>query len=949
MFLIPFIQDNELRGVAKELLADIRASRFESVLRSECARSLLGSGNSGNEPPTKSSTEGWTARVRSRIASKLILDHDTQRETRQQILLVGLAALHALLQANVTGPPLAWRLEDVCLSDVDESDRREVKQTLIANLSEDGEAAYHLTPHIELFSIAHVLITEPAVCVQETPFVWARLRVNFVHQQLLNEISPTIQAAIYQDISVLDSSVLGSTSTFDSDVKVLYLLERAAINTLHGFDKKAKEDIAQATELRRFQYVLTGRLGKRTKFQQTDISQLVVLAKSYGQAPAEIKGEIASGKTQNTSQTSKPQNLDLNDDTLLESISFTELNSNPRIIEDVPTALANLDPANQPVLEPLDAIILLSLASSITNTSPQDGLTREETLPYATRVLEGGSTNWQIYTQALLLRSRIEGYKSRTVERGVLQMQVLVDQIIAETKGSGSNNANTVDSSATFLPQPKNSESAPASERLLYLYQLASPFTWTLEAELASRWVALGGLRTALEIFERLEMWAEAALCWAATEREDRACQIVRRQLYQQSNTESISSETDGVKEEYEGNEVSALPNDAPRLFCILGDIEKEPKHYERAWEISNKRYARAQRSLGKHYLKVRDLDKADEAYSKSLSIHPQNAPAWFALGCIRLETMDWKGAVHAFSRCVQVEDEDAEAWSNLAVALLRMPVDQEIAAVPSGLDEELVTEKVDPQKHKKEAFVALKRATAIKRDSYRIWQNVLNVAATLTPPPYSDIIIAQQRLIELRSKTEGEGCVDTEVLEGILAHVIAMGESTNGANGTDTAEPTRAKHGLEKMLSDLIQKQVIPLITQSRRLWQLVAKLAIHQNRLSSALDAYEKAWRATLNKPGWDDGSTAAGSVSNGSNVSSVDKAWEKVKDSTIELVDAYESLGEKEVTEGLGTGSGELVCKNWRYKARMAIKTVSSRRTKAGFEDLEMLTERIEALKS
>src|SRR5204862_7704432 len=128
----------------------------------------------------------------------------------------------------------------------------------------------------------------------------------------------------------------------------------------------------------------------------------------------------------------------------------------------LPPSLAALDPSSQAMLQPLDSIILLLLASTITNTDPADGLTREETLPYATRVLEGGSSNWQVYTQALLLRSRIEGYRSRTIERGLLQLQALVDQVIADTaNGEQATEGQDGESAAnTFLPKAKESESA---------------------------------------------------------------------------------------------------------------------------------------------------------------------------------------------------------------------------------------------------------------------------------------------------------------------------------------------------------------------------------------------------------------------------------------------------------------------------------------------------------
>ena len=61
-------------------------------------------------------------------------------------------------------------------------------------------------------------------------------------------------------------------------------------------------------------------------------------------------------------------------------------------------------------------------------------------------------------------------------------------------------------------------------------------------------------------------------------------------------------------------------------------------------------------------------------------------------------------------------------------------------------------------------------------------------------------------------------------------------------------------------MLIDLVQKRITPLITSSRRLWLLTAKLSLHLQRPSATLAAYEKAWRVTLNHPGWESGTKEA-----------------------------------------------------------------------------------------
>jgi hypothetical protein len=63
--------------------------------------------------------------------------------------------------------------------------------------------------------------------------------------------------------------------------------------------------------------------------------------------------------------------------------------------------------------------------------------------------------NWMIYTMALLLRSRLESNRSRTVERSVLQLQALVDQFPLE-------------------------ESSVA-EKLLYIFCIDIPAKWEME------------------------------------------------------------------------------------------------------------------------------------------------------------------------------------------------------------------------------------------------------------------------------------------------------------------------------------------------------------------------------------------------------------------------------------------------------------------------------------
>ncbi|KAF2713119.1 protein prenylyltransferase [Pleomassaria siparia CBS 279.74] len=823
--------------------------------------------------------------------------------------VVAIAALSAFLQSTVTGPILPFISANVILpADIsaNATSLASVRTNLISSLGADGVAAYKLTPNIELLCLADSILVCPPIRKNIEASTWAKVRVNFLHQRLLSEVAPSLQSSIYEDLGSLERQILSSESkTSTEDLRIHFLLERAAIHTHHGFDKKAKTDLDQATSERKFEYVLTGMLGKRTKFQEKDYSQLLVLARS---ADSESKST--------PTEALKPTNLELNDDTLHESIVYTS--DNAKGDASIPAALASLDPANQPLLEPLDSVILLSQASAVTNTNPADGITREQTLPYATRVLEGGSSNWQIYTQALLVRSRIEGYKSRTTERGLLQLQALVDQVIAETTEGNTTEGGDTDTQVTsFLPKAKEGEAAPVDERLRYIFPLSSPYRWELEAELAARWVTLGGLRSALEIYERLEMWAEAALCWAATEKEDKAKKIVKRQLFHA--TDGNDDTADLEEEKWEGAERDPPPAEAPRLYCILGDIENDLAMYDKAWEVSGRRYARAQRELGRRYYALHAYEKAAEAYRLSLKINALNHSAWFALGCTYLELLQFKNAVEAFSRCVQLDDQDAEAWSNLAAALLHL------RPKPKNGEEDTAPGDRITNHPRQDALKAFKRAATLKHDNARIWLNVLTVAASTNPPSWSDVVTAQRNVCELRGKTEGEKCIDEEILDLLVRHTIQEEGSS---------DVTRA--GLPHMVSELVEKHIKPLITVSPKLWTILSTLYIHTNRPSSALECVEKAWRALTSQPNWENGS---------------EERWNAVVDQTIDLVDAYESLGPRERTEGLAAGSGETVAKDWKFKARSAVRSVMGKGKEnwVDGEGWERLVGRLEDLKS
>jgi hypothetical protein len=156
-------------------------------------------------------------------------------------------------------------------------------------------------------------------------------------------------------------------------------------------------------------------------------------------------------------------------------------------------------------------------------------------------------------------------------------------------------------------------------------------------------------------------------------------------------------------------------------------------------------------------------------------------------------------------------------------------------------------------------------------------------------------------RIIELRRDSIGEKAIDVDVLEMLVRHIITSDLNSDNPTGYDPKKP-----GLQKMVVELVEKDVVPLITKDGRLWKIFAKLALWRKRPRDALDAEEKAWRTVNSRPSITD---------------ATEKEWDELVDATIDLVDAYQSLGDMERTEGLG--AGEPVAKDWRFKARTTVR--------------------------
>lgn len=119
--------------------------------------------------------------------------------------------------------------------------------------------------------------------------------------------------------------------------------------------------------------------------------------------------------------------------------------------------------------------------------------------------------------------------------------------------------------------------------------------------------MAAGLLDSAVPIFESLEAWDKLATAYRLANRPLQAETVIRERLTEEP--------------------------DSPKLLCAMGDLTKDVEWFERAWEVSGKRYARAMRSLGRVHLGRQNLEKAAECFNAALALNALYPDSWFSLG----------------------------------------------------------------------------------------------------------------------------------------------------------------------------------------------------------------------------------------------------------------------------------------------------------------------------
>ncbi|KAJ8418305.1 hypothetical protein AAFF_G00140140 [Aldrovandia affinis] len=335
------------------LLESLLEGNFEGVLMSPAVLDILGGESNNGER-----IEAYLERHFLAYLTDATEDDKTEREMVLYVLAV--ACLHLFAQSNWTGPPVSVHTQDflppALLHPLSEPQALTV--AILSSLVLDGESVYSLVSNPFLLILARVLLVSCGEKLESFQLLpWWTLRYVALHQQSSME-------------RVLKSEALFTNETH-RNLAIQFHLECGYTCLTYYEYRPAKEHFQQARELSRLDINVTGALGKRTRFQENFLAQLILDVQRQEGTP------LPEGNLTHTPTPLEglPKDHDLGDDTVL---------NNVRLAEPEEHQLPDLSAEEQAVI--------LGVCTDFQKNNPVHKLTEEELLAF-TSLPDSMSTN----------------------------------------------------------------------------------------------------------------------------------------------------------------------------------------------------------------------------------------------------------------------------------------------------------------------------------------------------------------------------------------------------------------------------------------------------------------------------------------------------------------------------------------------------------------------------
>ena len=102
-------------------------------------------------------------------------------------------------------------------------------------------------------------------------------------------------------------------------------------------------------------------------------------------------------------------------------------------------------------------------------------------------------------------------------------------------------------------------------------------------------------------------------------------------------------------------------------LMCLIGEMKQDHTWFQKAWDDSKGKCAKAMRNLGRYYFFENKFQESADCFAKCLAINKLYPDIWFTQGCAYMRLEDFKKAIFSFGNVVSIDERKTEAWANIA------------------------------------------------------------------------------------------------------------------------------------------------------------------------------------------------------------------------------------------------------------------------------------------
>ncbi|CAF0750035.1 unnamed protein product [Adineta steineri] len=450
---------------------------------------------------------------------------------------------------------------------------------------------------------------------------WWTMRTLFTHQKMLEERSMTLCDNIQRSIDKL----LAYQSEMNKTQQILFFIEMAYASQYYYNWKQVETAKTKIIELSGLEINLTGQLGKRTRYQLNNTSQLLLDI-----TRKDLQQTSTNNNKTNDETLVLPKNLALNDDVVLNQIQFENESDNQNL-----TIQLNV----------IEQLALLLIISDRQVNNPRHEITTEEQLAFLTYIL-ARPINWCIQTCSLTFRCQHETESSRKIERTLLQLQELIDQ--------------------------QDNKDPSSSFRLEYFHSTPVYPTWKLKSDIANIYVKLGLVNNALDLYLHLKKWSDVISCYQILKKLSLAEHVIREQLKIKETPDLLCSLGE-VTDEFEYFERAWILSKerngrAQRLmgkyYFNRGNYEKACEHLVKAVEINSLQHD-TWFWLGSAAFRTEKWELGARAYSRCTNIESDNFEAWNNLAACHTKLKQKDRAHKVFIEAIKCNYDNWKVWEN--------------------------------------------------------------------------------------------------------------------------------------------------------------------------------------------------------------------------------------------------------------------------------------------